>query len=691
MTTTNAARCLAAMSSIAALCLASLADAGSIRFFGNGTNDIDRVKIRIDDPATSTPGPPADIGAGDFTIEFWIKGSAADNNNTVSRCGPGQYGWIDGDIVFDRDRFNLPRSWGLALGSGRVAFGANVDNVSIATHCGNRNVLDGQWHHVAVTRSTAGEIRLFVDGLADGSIGGVAGDLSYPDNGQPQGNNCGGQPCFNSDPFIVLGAEKHDALPGRLAFNGFLDELRLSTTLRYAANFTVPTTPFSPDAATAGLYHFDEATTGNCAEGTVINDSAAGNASPGVCRFGGSPGGPVWSTDTPFATTGPGTLQLSAATYAAAEGTAARVITVTRSNGSAGAVSVSYATTDGTAVAPDDYTAVSNTLMWTSGDAAAKTFNIPIVDDPVMDPAESFTVAISAPSGGATLGTPASAPVTIADNDSPGLLQFAASGFTVAEGAGSATITVNRTNGTIGAVAVNYQSNNGTAFSPNDYTAVSGTLNWNNGEGGPKIFTVAIVDDAAVEGNETLNLALANASNGATISPPGAASLTITDNDVGQPGTLQLTQSSFTVNESAGALTITVSRANGSDGPAQVRVASTDGTALAGSDFQLLNQTLMWAAGENVSKTATLTITNDVAGENAETLTIDLVGVTGATLGTPASATVTINDDDPAGGGGTGGGGGGGAADLYFVLLGLMAAVQRWAQLRRQGILHGRL
>ncbi|HJS44058.1 MAG TPA: LamG domain-containing protein, partial [Gemmatimonadales bacterium] len=187
------------------------ADAGSIRFFGNGDGDIDRVKVRIDNP----PGPRADIGASDFTIEFWIKGAATDNTNSV-RCGSGVYGWIDGNIILDRDRFNLPRGFGLALGGGRVAFGANVDNMSIATHCGTRNVLDGQWHHVAVTRSSGGEIRLFVDGQADGSIGGVGGDLSYPDNGQPDpGNNCvppgGGTPgpCLNSDPFIVLGAEKH--------------------------------------------------------------------------------------------------------------------------------------------------------------------------------------------------------------------------------------------------------------------------------------------------------------------------------------------------------------------------------------------------------------------------------------------------------------------------------------------------
>jgi hypothetical protein len=54
----------------------------ALRFFGHGVDapDLDRVKIRIDDPALpADPGPPVDVGAQDFTIEFWIKAQAADN------------------------------------------------------------------------------------------------------------------------------------------------------------------------------------------------------------------------------------------------------------------------------------------------------------------------------------------------------------------------------------------------------------------------------------------------------------------------------------------------------------------------------------------------------------------------------------------------------------------------------------
>src|SRR5690606_34812917 len=55
----------------------------SLRFTGMGAGDVDRVKIRIDDPTNALPGPPADIGAADFTLELWIKGSLADNASSA--------------------------------------------------------------------------------------------------------------------------------------------------------------------------------------------------------------------------------------------------------------------------------------------------------------------------------------------------------------------------------------------------------------------------------------------------------------------------------------------------------------------------------------------------------------------------------------------------------------------------------
>ncbi|NIQ93622.1 MAG: hypothetical protein GWN87_04995, partial [Desulfuromonadales bacterium] len=80
------------------------------------------------------------------------------------------------------------------------------------------------------------------------------------------------------------------------SFLGWIDELRLSTTLRYEGQFAVPDGPFSPDGDTAALYHFDEG------YGNDIGDSsgASGGPSDGFRRYGGVINGPEWTYDTPW-------------------------------------------------------------------------------------------------------------------------------------------------------------------------------------------------------------------------------------------------------------------------------------------------------------------------------------------------------------------------------------------------------
>jgi hypothetical protein len=263
----------------------------SLRFGGTGVGDIDRVKIRIDDPATALPGPPADLGATDFTIECWLRALPGANAAPTVTCG-ANVDWILGNIVVDRDRYNQDRKFGISLAGGRVVFGVSGDGTGDWTVCGTRVVDDGAWHHLAVDRRRAdGRMRLWVDGVLEASADGPDGDISYPDDAVP-GPYCGG-PCLGSDPFLVLGAEKHDAGPAYPSFTGWLDELRLSATLRYDAPFTPPAAPFVADAATLALYPFDEGV------GDTLHDvaGAPGGPSHGLLRIGGTPSGPAWDTD----------------------------------------------------------------------------------------------------------------------------------------------------------------------------------------------------------------------------------------------------------------------------------------------------------------------------------------------------------------------------------------------------------
>lgn len=252
---------------------------GSLRFFGTGSGGIDRVEIQID------PQVPADVGVGDFTIDFWVRTNSL-MFTWVATCTAGGNGWTSGNNVVNRDRYGGGDhgDFGIAVTRGGIGFGVSK-GAAAAGLCGTVNIVDGTWHHVAVTRvASTGALALYVDGNPDGTATGPTGDISYRDGlvGMPK------------DPFLVLGAEKHDLGAQSPSFNGWMDELRISTTVRYTAMFTPETMPYMVDADTAALYHFDEG------DGAALGD--ARGMSPGMIEVGQTSTGtvPVWAAATPF-------------------------------------------------------------------------------------------------------------------------------------------------------------------------------------------------------------------------------------------------------------------------------------------------------------------------------------------------------------------------------------------------------
>ncbi|MCG8352402.1 MAG: LamG domain-containing protein [Chloroflexales bacterium] len=257
----------------------------SLRFYGNGITapGADRVKIPLD-----APPRPIDVGVGDFTIEFWMRALPGDNQS--GSCRPEGDRWINGNTIIDRDTFGNGDygDYGISLYGGRIALGVS-QGADANTICGAADVADGAWHHIAATRiSDNGQLGLFVDGQLDAQGQGPSGDISYRDGR--------GSEYPASDPFLVIGAEKHDFGIAFPSFSGWIDELRISNSRRYMSDFAPPTNPFTPDAATLALYHFDE---GN---GIIVTDAAEapGGPSNGFLQIGGDPAGPVWSVDTPW-------------------------------------------------------------------------------------------------------------------------------------------------------------------------------------------------------------------------------------------------------------------------------------------------------------------------------------------------------------------------------------------------------
>jgi subtilisin-like proprotein convertase family protein len=127
-----------------------------------------------------------------------------------------------------------------------------------------------------------------------------------------------------------------------------------------------------------------------------------------------------WSvTITTTATAQPGTLSFSQPSYSGAEGDGSATIAVSRSGGSDGPVSVHFDTVaGGTSVEGTQYTAVSQLVFLADGQTSANV-QVPVIDDNVVE-GQNTTVnlALSAPTGGASLGA-SSAVLSIEDNDSP--------------------------------------------------------------------------------------------------------------------------------------------------------------------------------------------------------------------------------------------------------------------------------
>lgn len=265
----------------------------SIQFFGNGQGDIDRIKIPLQ------PQKPVNIGSTDFTIEWWMKAKPGDNAS-AAYCDQND-GWIYGNILFDRDVWGAgdDGDYGIALNADAIAFGVN-DGAEGTTLCGMRDVTDGKWHHVAVTREVgSGVLRIFVDGVLDQAGEAPPGDISYRE---------GRSTPYEDDPFLVIGAEKHDAGSEYPSFKGWVDEVRVSDAIRYRQSFTLEPVPFVSDEAAVVLLHFDEGPVGPCS-GEIL-DSAGKNTA--FCQYGGgTEQGPVYADDHPF-------LQIAAASETSA-------------------------------------------------------------------------------------------------------------------------------------------------------------------------------------------------------------------------------------------------------------------------------------------------------------------------------------------------------------------------------------
>jgi hypothetical protein len=219
------------------------------------------------------------------------------------------------------------------------------------------------------------------------------------------------------------------------------------------------------------------------------------------------------------ATAANGSLQFTVSSLQLIEDVGTETLTVQRTGGSVGNLSVDYSTTDGTAVAGQDYTAASGTLNFTAGETS-KTIQLTILDDATTEPAENFTIDLRNNSSPESVGAPSTVFVTLLDHSTTP--QIGISSVSVVEGnAGTTTdlvFTIGLSAATGRAVSGNFTTNNQSAFggascaTPGaDYESRTGTFSFTPGATTVMV-PIKICGDNNAEADETFRVFLTNPS-----------------------------------------------------------------------------------------------------------------------------------------------------------------------------------
>ena len=358
----------------------------------------------------------------------------------------------------------------------------------------------------------------------------------------------------------------------------------------------------------------------------------------------------------PVSSTGP--LSLSVGDTTVLEGnsgttTAPFPVTLSADPGTGRQVAVTVRTSDGTAHAGSDYTAVATTLTWQQGDPLTKTLAVPVIGDTVPEGNETFHVTLSAPSN-AALADP-TATGTIVDEEGP--IAFSVDDVAKVEGnSGTSpmafTVTASPAPAPGQTVSVKVRTTPGSAKGGADFKGVGLHAITFTAAAPTQTVNVPIIGDRKQEPNETLFLVLSAPSAGTVIADKGGKGTIINDDGgLGATPPPAISVSDTTVVEPAGGTVgavFTLSLPAPPTQPVSVKVSTANGTATAGSDYVALpTTTVSWAPGDPATKTVTVPVLGDTIGEPTETFSLKLSSPTGAVLGDASGVARIVDPQGP--------------------------------------------
>jgi Calx-beta domain-containing protein len=316
-----------------------------------------------------------------------------------------------------------------------------------------------------------------------------------------------------------------------------------------------------------------------------------------------------------------------------------------RTGGSAGSLTVGYAVTGGTASPGSDFTPVTGSVTFASGETS-KIFFVPILDDNVDEPLiENAKVTLSTSGDLDTLGSQSTATLFITDNDpTPTLSVGDVSAVEGDFGTTNFNFPVTLSGPSSRSVIVTFDTADGTAIGggndyflpfPNSITIPPGQMS--------AAITIQVIGDSTPEPDETFFVNLLGATNANIASGRGKGTIL---NDDSTP-TVSLSINDVSVVEGNSVLTdvaFTVTLSGPSAKTVVVEAATGSGTAGINTDFQGVSRMLMFAPGEQ-SKTFSVSVIGDNLFEGNETFRVVLRDPVNALLA-DSEGVCTIIDDE---------------------------------------------
>ncbi len=312
------------------------------------------------------------------------------------------------------------------------------------------------------------------------------------------------------------------------------------------------------------------------------------------------------------------------------EGDGEIVFAVTMDGPSSRTVRVDWATADGTAKAGEDYTARKDELVFAPGETRQEA-KVPVLDDTVVEPDETFTVKLSNPRGGSL--ERAEATGMIVDNDLP-LVSISAASASVDEGE-DVQFDLTRSGNLRSALSVTVRVNATGAFLAETPPS---TVSFGSGESAA-VLRIATVDDERDEPDGTVEAVLVESAD-YVIQDPGKAVVTVTDND--RPPAIGI--ESARALEIAGEIVFPITLAGPSDHLVTVEWSTSDVTARENEDYRGATGMVNFPPGRTVENIRVILL-DDMILEEDETFTVTLGRAVNGTLG-QGTATGVIADDE---------------------------------------------